>query len=176
MLAGAPVGATERMSLYVDDIGDLRSQPFPIGNEAYLATAWRTLNFFFSERCGFDQPGIHQECHQDVFVFHPDGRSMSIAGGWHDAADLTQGTGNTAESGIALLEMASAVADKDSLFYERLLEEARWGLNWVMRTRFGDGYRLRGLIIGIWTKNIRGDKDADRGTHRLEDTPAWIFL
>lgn len=51
---------------------------------------------------------------------------MSIAGGWHDAADLTQGTGNTAESCIALLEMAGAVQGKDSIFYERLLEEARW--------------------------------------------------
>lgn len=144
---------------YTLSIGDLQSKPFPIGNDAYLSTAWHTLNFFFSERCGFDQPGIHQECHQDVFMYHPDGRSLSVSGGWHDAADLTQGTGNTAESGIALLEMANAIQGKDSIFYERLLEEARWGLNWVMRTRFGDGYRLGGLIIGIWTKNIRGDKD-----------------
>ena len=144
---------------YFLSIGDVQSKPFPIGNDAYLSTAWHTLNFFFSERCGFDQPGIHQECHQDVFAYHPDGRSMSIAGGWHDAADLTQGTGNTAESCIALLEMAGAVQSKDSIFYERLLEEARWGVNWILRTRFGDGYRLGGLIIGIWTKNIRGDKD-----------------
>ena len=55
--------------------------------------------------------------------------------------------------------MAGAVQGKDSIFYERLLEEARWGVNWILRTRFGDGYRLGGLIIGIWTKNIRGDKD-----------------
>lgn len=144
---------------YFLSVGDRQSKPFPIGDDAYLATAWRTLNFFFSERCGFDQPGIHQECHKDVLMFHPDGRSISVSGGWHDAADLTQGTGNTAESGIALLEMAQAVQGKDSIFYDRLLEEARWGLNWVLRTRFGDGYRLGGLIIGIWTQNIRGDKD-----------------
>lgn len=55
--------------------------------------------------------------------------------------------------------MAGTVQGKDSIFYERLLEEARWGLNWILRTRFGDGYRLGGLIIGIWTQNIRGDKD-----------------
>ena len=66
---------------YFLSIGDVQSKPFPIGNDAYLSTAWHTLNFFFSERCGFDQPGIHQECHQDVFAYHPDGRSMSIAGG-----------------------------------------------------------------------------------------------
>lgn len=144
---------------YTIETNNLRSKPFAIGDEAYLATAWRTLNFFYAERCGYDQPGIHQECHQDVLCFHPDGRSLSAAGGWHDAADMTQGVGNTAEGGIAMLELASAVNGKDQPLYERLLEEARWGLNWVMRTRFGDGYRQGGLIIGIWTKNIRGDKD-----------------
>ena len=155
---------------YILSIGGLKTKPFSIGEDAYLATAWRTLNFFFSERCGFDQPGIHQECHKDVLMFHPDGRSISVSGGWHDAADLTQGTGNTAESGIALMEMAEAVQGKDSIFYHRLLEEARWGLNWVLRTRFGDGYRLGGLIIGIWTKNIRGDKDDMETTAR--NTPS----
>ncbi|WP_455624254.1 glycoside hydrolase family 9 protein [Parabacteroides sp.] len=144
---------------YTIAIDDIVSKPFAIGPSAYLATAWRTLNFFYSERCGYDQPGIHQECHQDVFCVHPDGRTISAAGGWHDAADLTQGVGNTAEGGIAMLELASAVKGKDTVLYERLLEEARWGLNWTMRTRFGDGYRQGGLIIGIWTKNIRGDKD-----------------
>lgn len=105
------------------------------------------------------QPGIHQECPSRRIRVYPDGRTISAAGGWHDAADLTQGVGNTAESGIAMLELASAVKGKDTILYERLLEEARWGLNWTMRTRFGDGYRQGGLIIGIWTKNIRGDKD-----------------
>ena len=90
---------------------------------------------------------------------------MSIAGGWHDAADLTQGTGNTAESCIALLDMAGAVQGKDSIFYERLLEEARWGVNWILRTRFGDGYRLGGLIIGIWTRiSVVTRRHADRST------------
>lgn len=144
---------------YTIAVGGLRSKPFAIGDEAFLATAWRTLNFFYAERCGYDQPGIHQECHQDVLCVHPDGRTLSVAGGWHDAADLTQGVGNTAEAGIAMLELATVVKDKDRKLYERLLEEARWGLNWVMRTRFGDGYRQGGLIIGIWTKNMRGDKD-----------------
>lgn len=75
---------------YRIEAGNIVSKPFAIGDNAYLATAWRTLNFFFAERCGYDQPGIHQECHQDVFCFHPDGRSLSVAGGWHDAGDMTQ--------------------------------------------------------------------------------------
>lgn len=144
---------------YTIQVDNIVSKPFAIGDEAYLATAWRTLNYFYAERCGYDQPGIHQECHQDVFCFHPDGRSLSVAGGWHDAGDMTQGVGNTSDGGIAMLELASAVKGKDQKLYDRLLEEARWGLNWIMRTRFGDGYRQGGLVIGLWTKNIRGDKD-----------------
>ena len=155
--------APGRYTIHTDN---LVSKPFAIGDNAYLATAWRTLNFFYAERCGYDQPGIHQECHQDVFCFHPDGRSLSVAGGWHDAGDMTQGIGNTAESGIAMLELAGAVKNKDNKLYERLLEEARWGLNWVLRTRFGDGYRQGGLIIGLWTKNIRGDNDDMQSTAR----------
>lgn len=151
---------------YWIEAGNIVSKPFAIGDNAYLATAWRTLNFFFAERCGYDQPGIHQECHQDVFCFHPDGRSLSVAGGWHDAGDMTQGIGNTAESGIAMLELAAAIKGKDDKLYERLLEEARWGLNWVLRTRFGDGYRQGGLVIGLWTKNIRGDGDDMQSTAR----------
>ncbi len=151
---------------YTIAVEDLVSKPFAIGDNAYLATAWRTLNFFYAERCGYDQPGIHAECHHDVFCFHPDGRSVSVSGGWHDAADLTQGIGNTAEGGIAMLELAAAVKGKDQQLYERLLEEARWGLNWVLRTRFGDGYRQGGLIIGLWTKNFRGDLDDMQSTAR----------
>jgi len=151
---------------YTISIDGIASKPFPIGDNAYLATAWRTLNFFYGQRCGYDQPGIHHECHLDVFCFHPDGRSLSIAGGWHDAADLTQSHANTVESGIAMLELADAVRGKDQVLYERLVEEARWGLNWTMRTRFGDGFRNGGLIIGIWTYNIRGDKDDMQSTAR----------
>ena len=159
---------------YTLSIDNIRTKPFAIGDHAYEATAWRTLNFFYALRCGYDQPGIHQECHQDVFCFHPDGRSVSVAGGWHDAADLTQGVGNTAESGIAMLELAGAVKERNQMLYERLLEEARWGLNWIMRTRFGDGYRHGGMIIGIWTKNIRGDKDDMQSTARKEPLDNFI--
>ncbi len=144
---------------YTIKTGSLETKSFAIGDDAWLATAWRTLNFFFAERCGFDQPGIHQECHKDVFCVHPDGRKLPVSGGWHDAADLTQGVGNTARGGMAMLELAKAVQHKNTTLYDRLLEEARWGLNWTMQTRFGDGYRNGGLIIGIWTDNITGTKD-----------------
>lgn len=144
---------------YILKIGDRATKPFFIGDEAYRASAWRSINFMFGERCGFDQPGIHQECHQDVLFYHPDGRFLSMAGGWHDAGDLTQGPGNNCEAIMGLLEVAQKAKGHDDALYRRALDEARWGLNWILRTRFGDGYRAGGLVIGIWTLNIRGDKD-----------------
>lgn len=144
---------------YSLQIGDSKTKPFPIGNDAYLATAWRTLNYFYAERCGYDQPGIHQACHKDVFVVHPDGRKLPASGGWHDAADMTQGIGNTARGGMAMLLLAQRVKHSQPALYTRLLEEARWGLDWALQTRFGDGYRDGGLIIGIWSDNMLGTKD-----------------
>ncbi len=145
--------------LYRLKIGSLTSGTFPIGENAWLSTAWRTLNFFYAERCGFDQPGIHQVCHKDIFCVHPDGRRIPVNGGWHDAADLTQGVGNTARGIISMLELANSVKNTHPDLYDRLLEEARWGLNWVLGTRFGDGYRDGGMIVGIWTDNVIGTKD-----------------
>jgi len=140
-------------------MGEQASRPFYIGEDAYISAAWKTLNFFFMERCGFDVPGVHSICHQDVMCMHPDGRKINISGGWHDAGDVSQGLMNTVESAFAMLELAQASEHKEKYLHERLLEEARWGLNWIMRTRFGDGYRSAGCLMGIWTKNIIGDKD-----------------
>ncbi|HMQ61541.1 MAG TPA: glycoside hydrolase family 9 protein [Flavilitoribacter sp.] len=164
----------DRTGFFTLSMDGLVTQSFAIGDEAYLSAAWRTLNFFFSERCGYDQPGIHQACHQDVVCVHPDGRRIAVGGGWHDAADLTQGVGNTARGGMAMLELAKAVRNTHPQFYERLLEEARWGLNWTMNTRFGDGYRDGGLIIGIWSDNTLGTKDDMEG--KASNNPADNFI
>ncbi len=144
---------------YTIKIGSSASGKFPVGENAWLSAAWRTLNFFYSERCGWDQPGIHQVCHKDIFCVHPDGRRILVNGGWHDAADLTQGVGNTARGIISMLELANTVKTSHSDLYTRLLEESRWGLNWLLGTRFGDGYRDGGMIVGIWTDNVIGTKD-----------------
>jgi len=151
--------ALNRPGYYRIKVDNRLSKAFPIGDDAYLSTAWRTLNFFFAERCGFDQPGIHQVCHKDISCVHADGRRVAMNGGWHDAADLTQGLGNTARGSMAMLALARSVGERQRDLYGRLLEEARWGINWALSTRFGDGYRAGSLIVGIWTDNMVGTKD-----------------
>ena len=144
--------------LYALCIRGLTSGRFYIGPDAYQDVAWKVLNFFRGQRCGADVPMVHTECHLDATCTHPDGRKISVAGGWHDAADLTQGIANTAESAYAMMELAENQSTNEGL-RTLLLDEARRGLNWVMRTRFGDGYRHGGMIIGIWTENYFGDGD-----------------
>jgi Glycosyl hydrolase family 9./N-terminal ig-like domain of cellulase. len=144
---------------YTLRVGDIVSNPFVIGNDAFLSAAWKSVNFFLSERCGCDVPGIHTECHLDAFCRHPDGRTLPVHGGWHDAADMSQSIDKTADVVVAMLDLAQATQKKQPLLSDRVLEEARWGLNWIMRTRFGDGYRYVSMVKSIWTKNMRGDKD-----------------
>ncbi len=56
---------------------------------------------------------------------------------------------------------------------DRLLEEAKWGLAWVLKTSFGDGYRSTGQLISYWTNGIMGDAD-DRFGQAVND-PEWNF-
>lgn len=144
---------------YTLKAGQSRSKPFPVGREAYLSAAWKMLNFYFTERCGFDVPGVHTECHLDVMSVHPDGRKRCVAGGWHDAGDLTQDSRNTAESALAMLELGCTAMKNEKELARRALEEGRWGIDWLMRARWGDGYTHCGRIIGFWTDNTTGDCD-----------------
>ena len=103
-------------------------------------------------------PGIHDVCHSDCVVIHGD-KSICINGGWHDAGDLSQGLVNTSEAVYAMLALHEKTAGRNEELSERLLEEARWGLDWVLKTRFGDGYRLVWTSMHTWTDGILGTGD-----------------
>ena len=127
----------------------------------------------YCERCGTEIPGIHGICHQDIYSTHDDKRIV-VNGGYHDAGDLTA-TGNTPGMVYALLSLADNLKrqGEDPVLYKRVLEEARWGLNWVLKTRFGDGYRSTGQLVSYWTDGIMGTAD-DRFGKAVND-PEWNF-
>jgi len=146
--------------IYMLKAGNVTTQPFRIGPDVYERTIWKALNFFYAERCGIVIPGIHGNEHQDWICVHGDKR-MIINGGWHDAGDLSQSFEGTEEITYALLEMVEKLHQRndDPALYRRVLEEAKWGLDWVMKTRFGDGYRDVGSINSRRTDNITGNDD-----------------
>lgn len=145
---------------YVLRAGGVVTKPFRIGDDAWKASIWKTLNFFYGNRCGFDVPGVHGIDHLDWFATRGDKR-ITMSGGWHDAGDLSQGVINTGEGTYAMFSLADALAKKgdDPALVERLIEEAKWGLDWVLRVRFEGGYRLGFGSHNFWTNNIVGDAD-----------------
>ncbi len=158
---------------YAIKAGDTQTRSFRIGEDAWRDSVWKAINFMYSERCGTDIPGIHGRCHQDIYTTHGDERIV-VNGGYHDAGDLSA-TGNTPGMVYALLSLADSLKrqGEDPVLSERLLEEARWGLNWVLKTRFGDGYRSTGQLVSYWTDGIMGTADDRFG--QAVNNPEWNF-
>ena len=145
---------------YVVRAGDVSTRPFRIEHDVWSGTVWKTLNFLYGNRCGYDVPGIHGIDHLDWLATHG-GERKTMSGGWHDAGDLSQGVINTGEGTYALFALAEALAARgsDTALVERLIEEGTWGLAWVMRVRFPGGYRVGFGSHNYWSNNIVGDAD-----------------
>lgn len=137
--------------------GAAETQPFYIGAGLAEESVWRAVNFLFGERCGAPVCGRHGTCHFDVIAEH-NGVKMPYAGGWHDAGDVSQQTLQSAEVVHALLETATHCAGAPQL-RTRLLEEAEWGLDFVLRTRFGDGWRATSAGLVRFSDGLIGNRD-----------------
>ena len=137
--------------------GALETEPFVIGDELAEEARWRALNFLFCQRCGFPVPGRHGACHLDFLAEH-NGETVPFHGGWHDAGDTSQQAAQTAETVEALYANALRCRD-DPLLYGRLMEEAGWGLDFILRTRFGDGFRATSAGSTRWSDNKLGTFD-----------------
>lgn len=145
---------------YILQAGEISTGPFRIDQNVWRESIFKALNFFYTERCGIAIPGIHGICHRDRTCMHGD-KSMIINGGWHDAGDLTQGLGNTGEAVYAMFDLAERLEARgeDPELCDRLIEEACWGLDWILKTSFRDGYRCSGIISSRRTDGIIGNSD-----------------
>lgn len=142
---------------YMLQSGGLESPAFAISGTLREEALWKAVNFFYCQRCGFPVPGKHSTCHQDILARH-NGVAVSYAGGWHDAGDQSQQSAQTGEIVQALFENANRV-EKGSMLYLRLMEEAQWGLDFILRTRFGDGFRATSAGATRVTDGLMGNFD-----------------
>jgi hypothetical protein len=146
--------------------GNVDSQPFYINRDVWDDSAWRVLNFMFCERCGFPVHGKHASCHTDLNGEH-NGHAFTVNGGWHDAGDMAQQTLQTGEIAYSFFEMANRAKEKNNTdLYLRLQEEALWGLDFILKTRFGDGYRMQSWGTNLWTDGFIGTID-DAGRRQV---------
>jgi len=145
---------------YAIQAGAHATRSFQISDNCWRDSIWKALNFLYVERCGFEITGIHGACHRDALLTH-NGKQIVMNGGWHDAGDLSQGPVNTSDAVYGLLALAERLEarSEDPPLRRRVIEEAQWGLDWVLKTRFGDGYRASFIAIDSFTNGVLGDSD-----------------
>lgn len=139
-------------------VGELSTEVFDISDTVWMDSIWKTINFVFCQRCGYRVPGRHDACHTDQRTRHGD-KEIIANGGWHDAADTNQQIQLTCEAVHAFFELAMKVQAEDALLARRLLDEGTWGLSYLLKGRFGDGYRTGPSSSAVWTDGIRGTCD-----------------
>ncbi|MDP2957710.1 MAG: glycoside hydrolase family 9 protein [Longimicrobiales bacterium] len=160
---------------YVLRAGGRTTGPFRIADDAWNGTIWKVLNFFYGNRCGFAVPGSHGVDHLDWFATLGDQR-ITMSGGWHDAGDLSQGVINTGEATYAMFALAERLGEQggDPALVARLVEEATWGLDWVLCVRFPGGYRMSFASHNLWTDNVVGT--ADDRTREARNNPNANYI
>ena len=152
-------GSFDRRGRYRLVHGGSATEEFVIADDAWHHVAEATLNAFYGFRCGFAIPGVHDACHLDVFAEH-NGERRVVGGGWHDAANMTQAPNRTFLSIYALLELhESLLARGAEDLADRAVEEARWGIDWLLQTRFGPGLRVLYGEYSYYTDAVAGTID-----------------
>lgn len=123
----------------------LRSPAFRIGR--YGALQEDVVGFMQSQRCGYN-PFIDRVCHpydgRSFYGSLPDSSYVDARGGWHDAGDqlkyLITGSNATARMLMAWEAYGGAFGDRVDAWgrgeangVADILDEARWGLDWIHR-------------------------------------------
>ncbi len=156
----ADFSALRTEGIYQLQVGDLRSDPFPIAMQPYAAALQKAMRGFYGQRCGcaVDLGGgyKHPVCHVAGAYHATSGKSGSIAnhGGWHDAGDYGRYVVNSGISTGTLLwawELYPQALRRLSLDIPEsggklpdYLAEVRWNLEWMLSLQDADG--------GVWHK------------------------
>ena len=167
---------------------DTRSGLFSIG--PYPDWQEDVVGFIRTQRCGFN-PHTGKHCHQhdglSFFGIRPDSTRVDVTGGWHDAGDqlkyLITGSNTTArllmayrmspdsfQDGYDARGLAGANGIPD------VLDEARWGLEWILKLHPGPGELYHQVADD---RDHRGFKlphedNADYGWGRNSFRPAYF--
>jgi endoglucanase len=134
---------------YVVGLGQLGGTYFRISRTANTQGPDQLLEFMRQQRCGYN-PFVDAVCHsfdgRTAFGPVPDGTYINASGGWHDAGDQLKyllTASNAAAQMLLAYQLATDRATFADKFNERgqpgsndvpdVLDEAMWGLNWMLR-------------------------------------------
>ncbi len=148
--------------------------PLYIGDDAYSRHALNELPLVYlrQQRCGFN-PVHNDSCHtHDGFLVlsgEKDGTHYDVTGGWHDASDYLQYLTTSAN---AVYQMLFAYRENPNIWADNynangtagsngiadILDEARWGLEWMIKMNPSDS---------LYFNQIADDRD-----HKFVGMPA----
>ena len=126
-------------------VGDIRSPQFTIAADVYDGAADFLLNYMRQQRCGYN-PFLRDSCHtRDGFIVdfpERDSTFIDVTGGWHDASDYLQYATTSANAVYQMLfayqenphafgDAYQANGDPGANGIPDILDEARWGLDWL---------------------------------------------
>lgn len=130
-----------------------RSPVFRITPEPYHGASDFLLRYMRQQRSGYN-PYLNDSCHTNdgFIIYHPtlDSTHIDVSGGWHDASDYLQYTTTTA---TAVYQMLFAYQEHPAVFGDQfrangtpgrngipdILDEAKWGLDWLVKMNPSDG-------------------------------------
>ena len=131
---------------YVIRIDRTTSYAFTIDTCVYNSVVDSLLKFFQVQRCGSTKPYLHKECHlSDATELNgfADSTVYNLTGGWHDAGDYIKFFSTTALTTYMLLfsyqfDEEKFGFDNDGNNIPDILEEAKVGLDWLLKCNFSD--------------------------------------
>ena len=139
--------------------GNTVSPIFKIDQDVYKGTADFCLRYMRQQRSGFN-PYLKDSCHtHDGYTLYgpmPDSTHIDVSGGWHDASDYLQYTTTSANAAWHLLsayqnfgwvfgdeKQANGLDGKNGV--ADVLDEAKWGLDWLLKMNPADGIMFNQL-------------------------------
>ncbi len=139
--------AFKKPGRYIIKAGKAVSPVFEIRADIYKGSADFCLRYMRQQRSGFN-PFLNDSCHTyDGYTMYgpmPDSTHINVSGGWHDASDYLQYSSTTANATYYLLaayrDFPKAFGDsclanglKGKNGYPDIVDEARWGLDWLLK-------------------------------------------
>ncbi len=130
-------------------LGSSKSQHFTIRRNINSEIPDQLLDFMRQQRCGYN-PFVDAVCHafdgRTAYGPLPAGSYLDASGGWHDAGDQLKYL-LTSSNATAQMLLAYQLATNKSIFADKfnalgqsgsngipdLLDEARWGLEWMLK-------------------------------------------
>ncbi|MDR1526497.1 MAG: glycoside hydrolase family 9 protein [Dysgonamonadaceae bacterium] len=134
---------------YYIECNGAQSPVFVVGPDVYDGAADFILNYMRQQQCGYN-PYLDTVCHQHdgYIVDHPTltGQKIDVRGGWHDASDYLQYLTTSANAVFQMLFAWQQTPDT-AIYKDRydalgragannipdILDQARWGLDWMIR-------------------------------------------